>query len=190
MFFIAFSSAYLLFCVSFPSVAVIKRGPVVEADKSFSSQLRVMSLSDGSPYETLHSYVSNAVAPYFKSFIRSTGKGDRDGDKMAPSVEKKIAELEMGLLHLQQNIDIPEITLTIHPTVAAAIKKAADEGRKPKVADFGDKVDDATFLNALQSGVNRWIREIQKVWLIHCDISLHATMILILSNLSPGDQIG
>ena len=90
----------------------------------------------------------------------------RDGDKMAPSVEKKIAELEMGLLHLQQNIDIPEITLTIHPAVAMAIKKAAEEGRKPKVAEFGDKVEDATFLNALQGGVNRWIREIQKVkWL-------------------------
>lgn len=42
---------------------------------------------------------------------------------MAPSVEKKIAELEMGLLHLQQNIDIPEITLPVHPLVAAAIKR-------------------------------------------------------------------
>lgn len=82
---------------------------------------------------------------------------------MAPSVEKKIAELEMGLLHLQQNIDIPEITLTIHPNVATVIKKCGDEGRKSKVADFGDKVEDATFLNALQGGVNRWIREIQKV---------------------------
>ena len=87
----------------------------------------------------------------------------RDGDKMAPSVEKKIAELEMGLMHLQQNIDIPEINLVIHPTVLAAIKKAGEEGRKTKVADFGDKIEDATFLNALQSGVNRWIREIQKV---------------------------
>jgi dynein heavy chain 1 len=37
---------------------------------------------------------------------------------MVPSVEKKMAELEMGLLHLQQNIDIPEITLPVHPTVA------------------------------------------------------------------------
>lgn len=42
---------------------------------------------------------------------------------MAPSVEKKIAELEMGLLHLQQNIDIPEISLPIHPTVAQVSKK-------------------------------------------------------------------
>lgn len=88
---------------------------------------------------------------------------DRDGDKMAPSVEKKIEELEIGLLHLQQNIEIPEITLTVHPAVAAVIKKCAEEGIKPKVADFGDRVEDPTFLNALQSGVNRWIREIQKV---------------------------
>ena len=87
----------------------------------------------------------------------------RDGDKMAPSVEKKIAELEMGLLHLQQNIDIPEITITIHPAVAAVIKKCNEDGHTPKVTDFGDKVEDAQFLNALQSGVNRWIREIQKV---------------------------
>ena len=46
----------------------------------------------------------------------------RDGDKMAPAVEKKIAELEMGLLHLQQNIDIPEITLQVHPAVAQVTK--------------------------------------------------------------------
>ncbi len=59
------------------SVVVIKRGPILEADKNFSSQLRVMSLSDGSPYETLHAYVSNAVAPYFKSYIKATGKVDR-----------------------------------------------------------------------------------------------------------------
>ena len=47
--------------------------------------------------------------------------------------------------------------------VAGVIKKCSEEGRKPTVADFGDKVEDAQFLNALQSGVNRWIREIQKV---------------------------
>ena len=88
----------------------------------------------------------------------------REGDKMMPLVEKKIAELEMGLLHLQQNIDIPEITLTFHPFVVAVVKKCNGEGRKPTPEDFADKVDDSTFLNALQHGVNRWIREIQKVF--------------------------
>ena len=69
---------------------------------------------------------------------------------MASSMEKKITELEMGLLHLQQNIDIPEITLTVHPTVAHIIKKATETSSKPQVADFGVMVEDSTFLNALQ----------------------------------------
>ncbi|XP_030020118.2 dynein heavy chain, cytoplasmic isoform X1 [Manduca sexta] len=141
----------------------IKRGAVIEADKSIHSQLRLINLSDGSPYETLHAFISKTMAPFFKSYVKESGRADRDGDKMAPSVEKKIAELEMGLLHLQQNIDIPEITLPVHPLVAAVIKRAADEGRKARVADFGDKVEDSTFLNQLQFGVNRWIKEIQKV---------------------------
>lgn len=40
---------------------------------------------------------------------------------MVQPVEKKISELEMGLLHLQQNIGIPEINLVIHPTVAQVL---------------------------------------------------------------------
>lgn len=144
------------------SLVLTKRGAVVEADKSIHSQLRLVTFSDGPPYETLHA-ISKTMAPYFKSYVKETGRADRDGDKMAPSVEKKIAELEMGLLHLQQNIDIPEISLQIHPVVATVIKQCAEENRKPKVADFGDKVEDSTFLNQLQNGVNRWIKEIQKV---------------------------
>ncbi|KAL1257320.1 hypothetical protein QQF64_010564 [Cirrhinus molitorella] len=145
------------------SLALIKRTGVIDADKPISTQVRVLTLSEDSPYETLHSFISNAVAPYFKSYIRESGKADRDGDKMAPSVEKKIAELEMGLLHLQQNIEIPEISLLIHPIITNVAKQCYERGEKPKVTDFGDKVEDPSFLNQLQSGVNRWIREIQKV---------------------------
>ncbi|KAJ0063304.1 hypothetical protein NL108_015773, partial [Boleophthalmus pectinirostris] len=145
------------------ALALIKRTAVVDADKPISTQVRVLTLSEDSPYETLHSFISNAVAPFFKSYIRESGKADRDGDKMAPSVEKKIAELEMGLLHLQQNIEIPEISLVINPIIANIAKQCYERAEKPKVSDFGDKVEDPTFLNQLQSGVNRWIREIQKV---------------------------
>ncbi|XP_054277851.1 dynein heavy chain, cytoplasmic-like isoform X3 [Macrosteles quadrilineatus] len=145
------------------SLVFTKRYIVVEADKSIASQLRVNTFSEGSPYETLHAYVCKTMVPYFKSYIKESGRADRDGDKMVPSVEKKMAELEMGLLHLQQNIDIPEITLPVHATVAQVIKRCTEEGRKPKVADFGDRVEDSTFLNQLQNGVSRWIKEIQKV---------------------------
>lgn len=90
---------------------------------------------------------------------------------MGQTVEKKIAELEMGLLHLQQNIDIPEITLQIHPVVLNVMKKCQDEGRKATVADFNERVEDSAFLNQLQTGVNRWIREIQKVTKLDRDAS-------------------
>ena len=68
------------------SVVFVKRGAVVEAEKPIVQQVRVISLSDGSPYETLHSYVSAAVAPYFKSFVRESGKADRDGDKVCLNI--------------------------------------------------------------------------------------------------------
>ena len=80
-----------------------------------------------------------------------------------PSVQKKINELEVGLLHLQQNIDIPEISLPIHPTIQGVVKKATDSGRKPSAEALSGSLGDSTFLNALQKDVSRWIREIQKV---------------------------
>ena len=92
-----------------------------------------------------------------------SGVGGSSNDQFASLMEKKIAEVEMGLLHLQQNIDIPEINLIIHPSVAQIVKKCADEQRKPRTDDYSDKAEDANFLNQLQSGVSRWIREIKKV---------------------------
>ena len=95
---------------------------------------------------------------------------------MVPSVEKKIVELEMGLLHLQQNIDIPEITLAVHPFVQQIIKKCEMEKRRVTTEDYADKAEDSSFLNALQNGVNRWIREIQKVQsLFKCKPSISLT---------------
>lgn len=87
----------------------------------------------------------------------------RDGDKLAPSVQKKFDELEVNLLHLQQNIDIPEVQLVVNPEVQQAVKKAQASGRKPDVADFGSKVADSNFLNALQKDVNKWKTDIKKV---------------------------
>lgn len=82
---------------------------------------------------------------------------------MAPTMEKKITELEMGLLHLQQNIEIPEVNLAIHPIVSQVVQKCSTENRRAKVDDFSDYLDNTEFLNSLQSHVNRWVREIQRV---------------------------
>lgn len=117
---------------------------MLEAEKSISSQLRTVILNEGSPYETLHSYIASAVSPYFKSFLHSSEVQLSDtqatDNKLGPSIEKKLTELELGLLHLQQNIDIPEISLVIHPLVAQVISTCAKEGRKPRIEDFGENV--------------------------------------------------
>nr|XP_023015169.1 nuclear pore complex protein Nup160 homolog [Leptinotarsa decemlineata] len=61
------------------SLVCIKRGPVVEADKSIRAQVRLMNFSEGSPYEILHDYVSRTVAPFFKSYVKESGRADRKG---------------------------------------------------------------------------------------------------------------
>ncbi len=69
--------AVQFFGPKFVSVGFIKRGAVVEADKKIGSQLRLLNLECSSPFETLHSYVSNAVATFFKSYVKKSGKSDR-----------------------------------------------------------------------------------------------------------------
>lgn len=68
----------------------------------------------------------------------------------------------MALLHMQQNIDIPDINLQIHPVIQSTIQQAAEKGRKARVTDLGELVESSSFLNSLQKGVNRWVKEIQK----------------------------
>lgn len=67
-------SSFFLCCYS---LLCLKRGTVIEADKSISAQVRTWSLSEGSPYETLHDYVANGFAPYFKAYVKETGKIER-----------------------------------------------------------------------------------------------------------------
>jgi hypothetical protein len=39
-----------------------------------------------------------------------------------PMTKKKFAELELSLLHLQQNVEIPETHLIIHPTIQKSVE--------------------------------------------------------------------
>lgn len=59
------------------SLVILKRGQLIESDKKFHTQLRIINLVDSSPYETLHAYVSHVIAPYFKSYVRESGKNER-----------------------------------------------------------------------------------------------------------------
>ena len=58
-------------------LVIIKRMPVVEADKTIRSQLRLLNLSEDSPFETLHSYVQEAVSPLFNSYVQQSRRAER-----------------------------------------------------------------------------------------------------------------
>ncbi|KAF9140779.1 hypothetical protein BGX30_005985 [Mortierella sp. GBA39] len=166
------------------SIALIKRGPTIDTSRPLQTQVQFINLPGpaanesglglASPYEALHSYIHYAVSPYFNAYVstKSGSEGgasnkrldDKDGKMGIPMAKKKIAELELSLLHLQQNVEIPEISLNIHPVVQRAIDECREEGRRVTVDALDSSYfSDSTFLNKLQGDVNGWIKEIQKV---------------------------
>lgn len=115
------------------------------------------------PCESFCSLLGRFITPGIKSYIKESRRGDRDGLKAAPNVERSLNEAEVGIRYFQQNIDIPEINLIINPKIQQIVEKARAENRKATANDLGDLVQDSNFLNNLQSGVNRWITDIRKI---------------------------
>lgn len=126
------------------SLAVIKRSATLDQSRPLQNQLQLINLP-GAPnasepgqtgaYEFLHSYIHLAVSPYFDAYVNArygkaanetSSKSKNEENKMGvPMAKKKMAELELSLLHLQQNVEIPEVSLNIHPVVQKAVDKVS-----------------------------------------------------------------
>ncbi|KAF8870591.1 cytoplasmic dynein heavy chain 1 [Gymnopilus junonius] len=147
------------------TLALIKRGPTLDPLTPLATQLHFLNLfgGDETPYESLHAVVSHGVKPWFDAFVGARGTG-KDGDtKMGiPMTKKKFAELELSLLHLQQNVEIPETNLIIHPIIQRAVEQAHAAAKL---------LNDSTFLNTLHNHVNQWIKSIQSVTKLTRDVS-------------------
>jgi hypothetical protein len=126
------------------TVALIKRTPILDPTAPLATQVHVLNLfgGDETPYESLHALVSSGVKPWFEAFAGSRGSGKDVDSKMGmysganeglrvenlagiPATKKKFAELELQLLHLQQNVEIPETHLVIHPTIMKAVTQVS-----------------------------------------------------------------
>ncbi|CAL2028656.1 unnamed protein product [Caenorhabditis brenneri] len=154
----------------------VKQSNIIEADKKIASQVSAFQLNGSSAWEQLHFVMSRVLSPYCKYFISQSGRGERDGDKLASTVQKCFTKAEAALLNLQQNIEIPEINLVIKQNILDAIEKARKENRRAKIEDLGDIVEDTNFLNALQAGCNRWVKEIHKVTQLKRDPSSETSL--------------
>ncbi|KAL2821627.1 dynein heavy chain, cytoplasmic [Aspergillus granulosus] len=165
------------------SVAFIKRPTSIDPSLPISSQIQVMNLPGPaslnntqaqqgavlSPFEILHLLVHHGLSPYFEANTRNQEgatktKIDTDAKTGVPGTKKKFAELELLLLHAQQNVEIPALNLPVHEVVQTALIEAEKRGVKPTV-DLIDStlLESSAFINSIQNNVNAWIRSIQTI---------------------------
>ncbi|EDR09748.1 dynein heavy chain protein 2 [Laccaria bicolor S238N-H82] len=165
------------------TLALIKRTTHLDPLVPLSAQLHFLNLfgGDETPYESLHAVVSCGVKPWFDAFVgtragagKDAGGGGGGGEAKLgiPMTKKKFAELELSLLHLQQNVEIPETNLVVHPVIQRAVELAQSQGQRPNISHIPSKLlTDSTFLNSLHSHVNAWIKAIQAVTKLTRDVS-------------------
>ncbi|KAL9594298.1 MAG: hypothetical protein Q9219_007108 [cf. Caloplaca sp. 3 TL-2023] len=167
------------------SVALLKRPQPIDLRFPLATQIQVINLpglansisssksqnGPNSAFEVLHSVIHLALAPYFNAYTKSqdlssTKKARADADPKGgvPGTRRKLAELELSLLHLQQNIEIPELHLPLPDLVQEAIDIAHAQKAKPTLDTIPQEVlSDSKFLNDVQNTVNVWIKSIQAI---------------------------
>ncbi|KAI9703864.1 MAG: hypothetical protein M1836_007636 [Candelina mexicana] len=167
------------------SIVLLKRPVPIDPTIAITSQIQIINLpgtaavtsaaagqsTSVSPFEILHSVVHSALAPYFDAYTKNQAtfngtqkRQDGEAKTGVSGAKKKLAELELSLLHLQQNIEIPELSLPLHTIVQAGIDEATEKGMKPSLEFIPSTLlGDSTFLNSLQNTVNGWIKSIQTI---------------------------
>ncbi|KAI8958673.1 cytoplasmic dynein heavy chain [Daldinia sp. FL1419] len=166
-------------------LALLKRPQALDSSLPLSSQIQIQTLPGtaslanlvseqgptASPFEILHSILHNALAPYFDANTKTSqavngarNRADVDAKTGIPVTKKRMTELELSLLHLQQNVEIPELSLSFHPIVQGVLDDAAARGTRPTTDMIDAKLlSESTFMNNLQSTVNGWIKSIQTI---------------------------
>ncbi|KAK7927737.1 dynein heavy chain [Apiospora marii] len=167
-------------------LALLKRPQAIDPALPLTSQIQIQTLPgaassnaavaeqgvpSASPFEILHTILHNALAPYFDASTKSSqavngarSRADVDAKTGIPVTKKRMTELELSLLHLQQNVEIPELSLPFHPVVQTALEEAAARGVKPSTELIpASLLSDSSFMNNLQSTVNGWIKAIQAI---------------------------
>ncbi|EAT84014.2 hypothetical protein SNOG_08846 [Parastagonospora nodorum SN15] len=127
---------------------------------------------------TCAAFVST-VEPYFDNYTKSQrtstsaySKGDNDARTGISAAKKKMAELALSFSHLQQNAEIPELLLPLHPLIQSALEDAEHKNNKPSPDQIPPAIlQDSSFLNGLQATVNGWIKSIQTITKTSRDVS-------------------
>ncbi|EJD04235.1 uncharacterized protein FOMMEDRAFT_146241 [Fomitiporia mediterranea MF3/22] len=157
------------------TVLLIKRSAILDPRLPLAQQLHVINLfgDDGEPYENLHSVISRVAKPWYEAFVGAQCSGkDGYGKLGIPIIKKRFAKLESSLLLLHQNVEIPEVHLTIHPVIQRVVEQAHAQNVGPKISFIPSEIlNDAAFLYTLESHSKMWMKSIQAVTQLSRDVS-------------------
>lgn len=149
------------------ALAVIKSTKaVLDPNVPFSSQLAIMNfpkrqhdsesgLAASSPFYMLQSLIQHAIAPAL------TRASDSDADVTA--CHKKLAELQVCLSQLDENIAIPHVLLQLDPRIQQALDDCKAAHVVPSPEALQALQTDQIFLNKIQKDVGQWVMQIQQV---------------------------
>mmetsp|Transcript_12145 Transcript_12145/g.29873 ORF Transcript_12145/g.29873 Transcript_12145/m.29873 type:complete len:4768 (-) Transcript_12145:256-14559(-) len=159
------------------SVLIVKNVSILTASRPLSEQIYACHIKDGAPYEAMLNYIRHVFLPYSR-FIMSSDK-DVDMKEMdfnvLRAVNSKLSELEVSLLRCQQNIEIPQIQLQMHPLIQEIISQKG-VGSMPSLEDLSKrKIDMDKFLNELTNILSDWKKLISSVTKLDRDISMGTT---------------
>ncbi|KNC74521.1 hypothetical protein SARC_12937, partial [Sphaeroforma arctica JP610] len=156
------------------SFAVIKRTPRWESVQEMAGQILLLSFVGNTPYETAHAYLHNALTPYLTSvFMQSKSANEHEKDNKLSSVKRQLADLELKLLNLQQDTEIPDTVFRIHPDIETALAQAQQSGiteTSDMLRQFADVPDN--LLRELETNVKEWQREIEKITSLDHDLNI------------------
>ncbi|KAI9911312.1 hypothetical protein PsorP6_009030 [Peronosclerospora sorghi] len=124
----------------------------------------------GNLLSVVYNYVHQSFTPLVNEYSK-VHQPQREITNMSestrglPAIRRRMKELELALLQYQQNIEISEVNLVFHPVIQQAADLVREKGLPIDIEALGlqEKVDDVVFVNTIQGGVSKWIKEIQKV---------------------------
>ena len=93
----------------------------------------------------------------FKTIMLKKPNNDQEGYN---TLLKRLAEVNLALLHCQQSIDVPEIQLTFESAIKEKVTIAKVENRKASMNEMIDYMNDNNFINSLVNCIAKWIQDI------------------------------
>ncbi|OAF65257.1 Dynein heavy chain, cytoplasmic, partial [Intoshia linei] len=142
---------------------------------TIDSQIHMSTFGFNNFYNELYCHFSYLLGPIFGELIKKN-LIDNIPKKSLLNIEDQLGEIELNLVKLQKNTDIPNVQLPINDNIREIINLAIDSNAIPTIDDLGELKNNNVFLNNLQEGVNRWINSIQKITKLNHDIDKTTTL--------------